>query len=228
MFRAAAAAALRKRQHQKTKLDAANRKGVGRRSPVVGYHEEDRYRRGSYDSEYDSDQGSVSFNLEDDFRIKIGEVLRRKEKGVHFKDDKDRFPQQYTLKLRKEGKYKISVEVNEGVEVSFVKLGGIHWDEFEVEQTAEKVEYSFIWNTDKVGLVGDHYRAVFPCVVKLKDDEEIKFDAMLKFYKHIGNKNKKERYTSGPQLQYLSLEPSTGVHGENIYKLMYNEVVRAV
>jgi len=228
MFRAAAIARIRKQQQNEERKERAKLAKAGlleRKEGFSGFSEEDARRRASrgsgYDSEDDADD-DAPFNLEDGFRMKIMEVLRRKEKAVYFKDHHGRFPGQYTLKLRKEGKYKVSLEVDKRMNVEYVKLGGILWDEFEEEppNSDDKVGHVFTWDTDKMELIGAHYRLVFPCVVKLEEEEEFGFDFMLKFY----DKEQKQ-YSTGDTLSHLSLDCSESELRQgnlNVYKLNFH------
>ena len=108
--------------------------------------------------------------------------------------------------------------------MSYVKLGGILWDEFQVEPKADnKVGHSFIWDTKKMDLTGNHYRLVFPSVVKIEDQEEIGFDLLLKFYK-----KDQANYAKGATLSHLSLDCSESVDRQgnrNIYKVLYHQVI---
>jgi len=225
MFRAAAIARIRKQQQIEERKERQRLAKAGlleRKEGFSGFSDEDARRRASgFDSEDDADD-DAPFNLEDGFRMKIMEVLWRKEKAVHFKDHQDRFPGQYTLKLRKEGKYKVSLEVDKRMNVEYVKLGGILWDEFEEEppSTDDKVGHVFNWDTDKMELIGNHYRLVFPCVVKLEEEEEFGFDFMLKFY----DKEQKQ-YSTGESLSHLSLDCSECELRQgnlNVYKLNFH------
>ena len=130
----------------------------------------------------------------------------------------------YTLKLRTHSKYKVSIEVEIGIQVLYMRLGGIFWDEFlpvpNSDKESSKLNHTFIWCTDKMEPTQNKYRTVLPCVVKLKDHEEIKCVAMVKFY---GQDN--GSYATGLPFSFFSLEGSEGFVKKgkrNTHKLLFN------
>ena len=130
----------------------------------------------------------------------------------------------YTLKLCTQAKYKVSIEVETGVEVVYMKLGGVYWDQFILlpnpDAKSTKLNHTFIWCTDKMEATNSKYRTILPCVVKLKDHEEMEFVAMVKFYNHD-----KINHTKGHPLSFLSIDESEifTTRGKRIiHKLLFN------
>ena len=66
--------------------------------------------------------------------VQISELEDGGEHGrrVFFKDDQDRFPHRYTLKLKTSSKYIISVAAEPAQELTYVKIGGCRYDVFQI------------------------------------------------------------------------------------------------
>ena len=134
----------------------------------------------------------------------------------------------YTLKLRTKRKYKVSIEVEEGTEVVYIKLGEIIWNKFLVipnpRKHSTKVDYTFLWNTEQMNLTVRKNRAVLPFAVKLRNHAEIEFAALVKFYNE-----ETVNHSKGVPLSFLSLDDSEDGTwkimkrgNRKIYKLKFN------
>ena len=140
------------------------------------------------------------------------QISERKEdcgehgRRVFYKDDQDRFPHRYTLKLRTASKYIVNIAADPAQDLTYVKVGGVRYDEFRIindpdSEEEDKVIFSFLWTTKKLEINGKMYRTVLPCVIKFEGYKEIKFEVMVKFYK----REDKEKYCKGKPLTSLVL-----------------------
>jgi len=223
MFRAAAAAALRKPGQNKRRPTKAD--------VDIGDKARNDLQKPNYPIIYGDFKRSqsVPFDPEKAFRVKFSKLNSRNEECVYYKDDEDRFTQQYTLKLQLDTKYKVSIEVEEDMEVAYIKLGGVLWKDFQVipnpRKHSTKVDYTFLWCTDLMAQTTRKNRTQLPFVVKLRNHSEIEFVAMVKFYDEV-NRN----HSKGVPLSFLSLDddPETGIWklvkrgNRKIYKLKFN------
>ena len=132
----------------------------------------------------------------------------------------------YTLKLRTRAQYKVCIEVEAGKKVLYLKLGGIQWDQFLCQPGSDdntnRLDFAFIWCTDKMQSTRNKYRTLLPCVLKLKDHEEVHFVAMVKFYSED-----KVSHSKGCPLSFISVDDSEGNarrRGCDPHQLLFNQV----
>ena len=101
---------------------------------------------------------------------------------VFFKDDEDRFSEQYTVKLQTCKKYVVSVETNQLL--TYVILGGKKYNCFKCITYANSSlnVYQFVWSTNGIKTTARKHRSVLPCVIKFQTLKQIKFNLSTKFY----------------------------------------------
>ena len=111
-------------------------------------------------------------------------------------------------------------EVDGDVQLSYLKLGEVYWNKFQEQPKSDhdkkRVEYSFIWRTDKVAATERKHRSVLPCVIKLKRHEEIRFVVLVKFYDEIN-----DNHIYGTPLKFLTLNCEDEAK-QNYYKMVFN------
>ena len=108
----------------------------------------------------------------------------KKGNAVLYKDDKDRFNQQCTLKLKTFSLYAISLEVNQGQDLVYAEIGGKKYNCFKLYDNPDNSTkvYMFTWSTQNVQPTQRKYRTILPVVMKFKHYAELTFNLSVKFY----------------------------------------------
>ena len=136
------------------------------------------------------------------------------EEGIRYKDDDQRFEEQYTLKLKTTTEYRITLEIEPIQHVSYVKMGGRKTDDESlilVNQTGERRTLSFFWSTKGIRPTQRAYRYIYPCAVKFRMYSELKFNLQMKVY----SRKNVASYNTGRIFSHLYLDCKVGVGPKN-------------
>ena len=133
------------------------------------------------------------FSTEDNTPLNLRiQITERREDGeigeIFYKDDKDRFSQQYTVKLKTFSEYSVTVEVNPPRELISFKVGDRNYKNFNKSEHGVDVgggfdeSFTFIWSTAMFRTTERKHRSVLPISIKFHRRREVNFDMFVKFY----------------------------------------------
>ena len=158
---------------------------------------------------------SVDDDDDDDVSLKIKMRITEKEGDgiIYYKDDEQRFSQQYTVKLKTFTEYNIVLEVRPPRVLTYVKVGSRKYKVFnklESSVTPGKNIYTFVWSTWKIRTTERKHRSVLPFAVKFHQNQEVNFDVFVKFYY-----NCEVTHYTGTPLTFIEIKSGKKTDKEN-------------
>ena len=103
---------------------------------------------------------------------------------VVYKDDKDRFSQRFTMKLKTFFLYRVRFEIDQDEMISYVMIGGKKYNCFYLMEDASDGTrvFEFVWSTDNILQTKRKHRSILPCVIQFNSHKKIRFRLLVKFY----------------------------------------------
>ena len=125
---------------------------------------------------------------------------------VYFKNDGNRFSQQYSIRLKSCCLYNVAVGFREDFSLTSVCLGGKHYNNFTTRRepsTHGITWHQFVWSTENIKVTQRNYRSILPVEVKLRSLEELRFNVCVKFYE---DEVEERRLSTGFPLTRITVE----------------------